>query len=249
MFRTKVVLYSYCLFFTFSALVVNPQKRLPSDGGQSRLWSAQQGKENKKRKSGSTPPHPPPPRCLYCPILYILYCTILYGGNKTNQNKAQGAYNQREPKEQMMMVRGEPRDKSTRLGATQVSVRLVPAQDSFGSPTRPIGVTPEFMLYTSLYHNNFRSLVRLSLLLAMSSRVADLLFPTSGHKPPLTLRDCLDPHPSPPICQTPGRRSVRNRSTLSPSHPVLSALYPQDFRTRFALATTHRSFGWSVPAH
>ena len=28
-------------------------------GGQSRSWSAEQGKENKKRKSGSTPPAPP----------------------------------------------------------------------------------------------------------------------------------------------------------------------------------------------
>ena len=34
---------------------------------------------------------------------------------------------------------------------------------------------------------------------------------------------------SPSLCQTPGCRSGRNRSTLSPSHPVLSVLHPQGF--------------------
>ena len=83
--------------------------------------------------------------------------------------------------------------------------------------------------------NNFFSQSRcLSLLLlAMSSRVY-LFFPPLGHEPPPTLRDSFNPHPSlqrrrklssPPLCQTPECRSVRaNRSTLSPSHPVLSAL-------------------------
>ena len=37
---------------------------------------------------------------------------------------------------------------------------------------------------------------------------------------------------NPPLCQTPGCRSVHSRSTLSPSHPVLSALRPQGFTTR-----------------
>ena len=35
---------------------------------------------------------------------------------------------------------------------------------------------------------------------------------------------------TPPLCQTPGCRSGRYRSTLSPSHPVLSVLHPQGFR-------------------
>ena len=37
--------------------------------------------------------------------------------------------------------------------------------------------------------------------------------------------------------------SGRNRSTLSPSHPVLSVLHPQGFRKRFASAAARRSFG------
>ena len=87
----------------------------------------------------------------------------------------------------------------------------------------------------------------------MSSRVY-LLFPPRGHEPPPTLRDRLNPHlsllrrslSSPPLCQTPGCRSARNRSTISPSHPVLSALHPQGFQTRFALAAARRSFGLTV---
>ena len=57
-------------------------------GGQSRSWSAEQGKYNKEINSGSAPP---------------------------------------------------PRDASTCLGASQVSVRLAPVQDSFGSWTKPMG--------------------------------------------------------------------------------------------------------------
>ena len=38
------------LFLTFSVLVANPNKTT-LHGGQSRSWSAEQGKENKKRKS------------------------------------------------------------------------------------------------------------------------------------------------------------------------------------------------------
>ena len=78
----------------------------------------------------------------------------------------------------------------------------------------------------------------LSLLLAMSGRVF-LSFSPRGLEPPPTLRDRLNPKPqpltpsfsNPPLCQTPGCRSVHSRSTLSPSHPVLSALRPQGFRT------------------
>ena len=48
------------LFLTFSALVANP-KKTTLHGGQSRSWSAEQGKKEKK-KSGSAPP--PAPRAL-----------------------------------------------------------------------------------------------------------------------------------------------------------------------------------------
>ena len=47
------------LFLTFSALVANP-KKTTLHGGQSRSWSAEQGK--KKKKSGSALPPLPPPR-------------------------------------------------------------------------------------------------------------------------------------------------------------------------------------------
>ena len=50
------------LFLTFSGLVANP-KKTTLQGGQSRSWSAEQGK-NKIKKSGSAPPPPPLlPRC------------------------------------------------------------------------------------------------------------------------------------------------------------------------------------------
>ena len=49
------------LFLTFSALVANP-KKTTLHGGQSRSWSAEQGKKE-KRESLAAPP-PPPPRAL-----------------------------------------------------------------------------------------------------------------------------------------------------------------------------------------
>ena len=52
---------------------------------------------------------------------------------------------------------------------------------------------------------------------------------------------------SPPLCQTPGCRSGRNRSTLSPSHPVLSVLHPQGFRKRFTSVAARRSFAGASP--
>ena len=50
------------LFLTFSALVANP-KKTTLHGGQSRSWSAEQGK--KKKKSGGAPPPPPRARCSF----------------------------------------------------------------------------------------------------------------------------------------------------------------------------------------
>ena len=68
---------------------------------------------------------------------------------------------------------------------------------------------------------------------------------TSAH-PPWPLQPKPQPltpsFSNPPLCQTPGCRSVHSRSNFSPSHPVLSALRPQGFRTWSALATARRSF-------
>ena len=47
------------LFLTFSALLVANPKKTTLHGGQSRSWSAEQGKKKKKKKSGSAPPPPP----------------------------------------------------------------------------------------------------------------------------------------------------------------------------------------------
>ena len=53
------------LFLTFSALVANPKKTTGTlHGGQSRSWSAEQGKKKKKKVWQRTPP-PPPARCSF----------------------------------------------------------------------------------------------------------------------------------------------------------------------------------------
>ena len=48
----KMLLF-FVLFLTFSAMVANPKKHGTLHGGQSRSWSAEQGKKKKKKKSGS----------------------------------------------------------------------------------------------------------------------------------------------------------------------------------------------------
>ena len=48
------------LFLTFSVLVANP-KKTTLHGGQSRSWSAEQGKENKRKSLAAYPPSLPPP--------------------------------------------------------------------------------------------------------------------------------------------------------------------------------------------
>ena len=50
------------LFLTFSALVANP-KKTTLHGGQSRSWSAEQGKKEKEKVWQRTPP--PPARCSF----------------------------------------------------------------------------------------------------------------------------------------------------------------------------------------
>ena len=76
------------------------------------------------------------------------------------------------------------RDASSCLGATQVSVRLAPVQDSFDSSTRLVGVACQ--------HSTLRCAITtspvscLSRPLAMSSHIY-LLFSPRSHKPPPTL--------------------------------------------------------------
>ena len=123
-----------------------------------------------------------------------------------------------------MTRRTSSRDASKSLGATQVSGRLVLAQASFGSSTRRIGVASQVLRFG--VRRRLSQSRCLSLLLAMASR-ACLLFPPRGHKPPLTPLPLTPSLSSSPLCQTPGRRSVGNRSTISPSRPVLFALHPR----------------------
>ena len=52
------------LFLTFSALVANP-KKTTLHGGQSRSWSAEQGKKEKEKVWQRTPPPAPPARCSF----------------------------------------------------------------------------------------------------------------------------------------------------------------------------------------
>ena len=79
-------------------------------------------KKDKKRKSGGAPPSLP----------------WWWYGRKTkrNKNKTQAVSDKEDKK--ITDGRRASRDASTCLGDTQISVRLVPVQDSFGSLTRPI---------------------------------------------------------------------------------------------------------------
>ena len=52
------------LFLTFSVLVANPKKTI-LHGGQSCSWSAEQGKENKRKRLAAYPPPPTPPHCSF----------------------------------------------------------------------------------------------------------------------------------------------------------------------------------------
>ena len=58
---THMLLLLVLLSLTFSIMVANPKKTTGIlHGGQSRSWSAEQGKENENITSGSAPPPPPP---------------------------------------------------------------------------------------------------------------------------------------------------------------------------------------------
>ena len=73
----------------------------------------------------------------------------------------------------------------------QISVRLAPVQECFGSSTRLIGVASKVLRFRVRYQ--FSQSRCLSLILATSSRVY-LLFPPRGHGPPPTLRDRFNLH-------------------------------------------------------
>ena len=57
-FPDQLTLLLLLLFLTFSVLVANP-KKTTLHGGQSRSWSAEQGKENKIKNLAAYPPPPP----------------------------------------------------------------------------------------------------------------------------------------------------------------------------------------------
>ena len=114
---------------------------------------------------------------------------------------------------------------------------------------------PLCRFYASTYNNSSPSLVCLFLFLVMSSCVY-LSLPPIGQNPSPIRRDRLYAQlllstlsvSSTPLCQTPGCRSVRNRSTIiSPSSIVLSTMHSQGFPTRFALAIAYHSFRWASP--
>ena len=85
--------------------------------------------------------------------------------------------------------------------------------------------------YGCMFDNSVPSLVCLSLFMVVSSHVS-LCIPARAHKPPPhplwpSQPTPVPPTPSlsgPPLYQPSGCRSVRTRSTLSPSHLVLSTL-------------------------
>ena len=87
--ETSLVLLLLLLFLTFSALVANP-KKTTSHGGQSRSWSAEQGKKEKEKVWQRTPP-PPPPRAArsenvcVC-VLIELHVTARFGLCRRNQS-------------------------------------------------------------------------------------------------------------------------------------------------------------------
>ena len=135
------------------------------------------------------------------------------------------------------------RDASMCLGATQLSVRLAPVHDSFGSSTnRSIGVASHVLRFLPCYKVTTVSPVPSPLfswrcLPASTSSfphaAINLRLPSVTAQPtPLTPKVVAFQPPSMPNARM--SLYICSRSTLSPSHPVLSTLHPQGFRTRFA---------------
>ena len=129
------------LFLTFSALVANP-KKTTLHGGQSRSWSAEQGKKEKEKVWQRTPPPPPPARCSF--------------GEKIKKNKK-------------IKKNRKSRGASTCLGATQagvtqvVSVRLRIHGSGLVSPVHSIDDVWTVVLSESPWTANIPSFFRPSI--------------------------------------------------------------------------------------
>ena len=106
----------FCLGGNMHRIGCQPQKTtLQVQGGQSRLWSAEQGKENKIKSLAAYPPPPPiPQRCSL--LIYVL----IFKGEKRKKNHA------------------------THLQALRKSRSVSrPYKYLFGSSTRPMGVASQ----------------------------------------------------------------------------------------------------------
>ena len=184
-------------------------EKITLHGGQSRSWSAEQGKKKKKKKVWQPPP-PPPPRA------------VLVRRKKKEKKITRRIHISR---------RYANRRYAGCLGPSRIRTRI-PTTRQLGQWVS-LRKTLRFRVRLQLSQSRW-----LSLLLAMSGRFF-LSLPPRGHEPPPTLRDRLNPtlrlyrhrFSNPPLCQTPGCRSVHSRSIISPSRPVLYALRPQGFRT------------------
>ena len=156
------------LFLTFSALVANP-KKTTLHGGQSRSWSAEQGKKEKEKVWQRTPPPPPPARCSF--------------GEKIKSNKIK---NQKITRRIHMSRRYASRRYPGGLGPSRIRTRI-PTTRQLGQRVS-LRKTLRFRVRLQLSQSRC-----LSLLLAMSGRVF-LFLPPRGHEPPPTLRDRLNPN-------------------------------------------------------
>ena len=108
MYVCMLLLLLLLLFFTFSALVANP-KKTTLHGGQSRSWSAEQGKKEKEKVWQRTPP--PPSRCSFGEkIIIIKYKIRKSRGASTCLGATQA---------------GVTQDVSVRLASVQGFLRLV----------------------------------------------------------------------------------------------------------------------------
>ena len=195
----------FLVCFSHSAHWLPAQKKLLYTVANPARGLLNRGKKKKKVwQRRPPPPVPPPPRCS--------------SGEKKKKKNTRRIH---------MSRRYASRRHAGGLGPSRVRTRI-PTTRRLGQWVT-LRKTLRFRVRLQLTQSRC-----LSLLLAMSGRVF-LFLPPRGHEPPPTLRDRLNPltpsFSNPPLCQTPGCRSVHSRSTLSPSHPALSALRPQGFRT------------------
>ena len=169
--------YVVCCCSHIQHIGCQPDRTTSLHGNQSRSQSAEQRKNNKKRKFGSTaPPH----------------------AARTEKTQITWRVQRREQNEENKIRRRTDDQKGhlmthlhACLGAMQVSVRFASVQDLFGSSTRQIEVASQVLRFR-VRSQLFQSIC-LSLFLADSSRDY-LFFPPRGHKSPPTFRDCLNPY-------------------------------------------------------